>query len=420
MLRKYGPFLSWINITSASTFRSDAIAGLTGAVILLPQGVVFAMIAGLPPIYGLYSAMIIPVVAALTQSSYHLISGPTTAMSLVVYSTISAFAEAGTEAYIALVLSLTLMAGGIQFILGASRLGKLINFISHAVIVGFTAGAALLIATSQMKLILGLDIARGLSFYETWAVLVQNIRDTNLMVLWVGLGTLTIAVVIQVLSKRLPHLLIAMIGGSVIAYAMGGQQAGIETVGALPAGLPPVSNPFGSFADFQMLGPGAFAIALLGLIEAVAIGRAISVRSGQKINGNQEFLSQGISNMVGSFFSSYMSSGSFTRSAVNYQAGGATPLSAILAALFLLLILLFVAPLATYLPIPALGGIILLVAYKLIDVKHIREIIHDSKRETAVMVVTFLATLIFNLEFAIYVGVILSLIFKLLELKPRI
>jgi SulP family sulfate permease len=408
-------FLHWRKEVNKDTLKSDLLAGLTGMVVLLPQGVVFAMIAGLPPIYGLYSAMVIPVVAALFQSSNHLISGPTTAMSLVVFSTISAFAEPTTSEFIMLAIGLTLLAGIIQLVLGLAKMGSLINFVSHSVIVGFTAGAAILIATSQIKLILGVSMPRGLEFYDSWLYIFGHLPEINYTVFLVGTSTLLAAIVLKAISKNIPYLLLAMIGGSVLNYFIGGQEVGVEMVRELPRGLPAFSIPALSLHEVQMIMPGAFAIALLGLIEAVAIARAIGMQSGQRINGNQEFISQGISNITGSFFSSYMGSGSFTRSGVNYQAGGKTPLAAIFAAVLLVLVLIFVAPMAGYLPIPALGGIILLVAYNMIDFVHVRSIIKSSKRETIVMGITFLATLLFHLEFAIYFGVFFSLIFFLQE-----
>ena len=405
--------LNWWPMVNKSTLKADAFAGLTNAVVVLPQGVAFAMIAGLPPIYGLYTAMVVPIIAALFGSSFHLISGPTTAISIVIFSAISQFAEPGSAHYIELVLVITFLAGIIQLIMGFARLGTLVNFVSHSVIIGFTSGAAILIATSQLPHALGLDLERGMSFYEKWAFLISNIGETNLFVLAISASTLFTAILLKVIAPKLPYLIIAMIVGSLINIAISGEENGVEILGELTGSLPGFHMPQITFANIELLTPNAFAIALLGLIEAVAIARSIAIKSGQEINGNQEFIGQGLSNIVGSFFSSYAGSGSFTRSGLNYQSGAKTPLSAVFAAISLLLILLLVAPLTAYLPIPAIGGIILLVAFNLIDFKEIKEVAYLSKSEFSVLGVTFLSTLFFHLEFAIYIGVFFSFVFYL-------
>ena len=400
-------------MVNRQTLRADFLAGLTGAVIVLPQGVAFAIIAGMPPVYGLYTAMITPVIAALFGSSLHLISGPTTAISIVVFTAISQFAEANTPEFISLVLVLTLMAGVIQFVMGLARLGTLVNFVSHTVVVGFTAGAALLIATSQLKHILGISIPSSAPFLETIGHICTHLHETNWHVFAVAMITLFSAILLKYLVPKVPYMIVAMLIGSWAAMYLGGENKGILTIGEIPARFPPFLVPDISASTVYKLAPNAFAIALLGLIEAVAIARSIGVHTNQRIDGNQEFIGQGLSNIVGSFFSCYAGSGSFTRSGVNHQAGAQTPIAAIVAAVSLLLIVLFVAPYAAYLPVPAMGGIILLVAYNLIDFEHIKDIFNISKFELAILLTTFLSTLLLHLETAIYAGVILSLVFYL-------
>lgn len=412
-LVKIFPFLLWLPLVNRKSLVADFIAGITGAVIVLPQGVAFAMIAGLPPVYGLYTAIVTPVIAALFGSSWHLISGPTTAISIVVFASISQFAEPGTADFIRLALTLTLLAGLIQLALGIARLGTLVNFVSHTVIVGFTAGAGLLIATKQLKLVLGIEVTSGASFLETIGEAVSRSGEINWLVFSIAVSTMVVAVLTKKLLPKLPYMLVAMIFGSLLAIKLGGANAGIKTIGNITSAIPPFAIPDFSRDTIRQLFPNAFAVALLGLIEAVAIARSIGTKTHQRIDGNQEFIGQGLSNFIGSFFSSYAGSGSFTRSGINHQAGAQTPLAAIFAALILVLILLFVAPYAAYLPIPAMGGIILLVAYNLIDFHHIKTIIQSSGREVVVLLVTMLATLLLDLEFAIYLGIIFSLIFYL-------
>ena len=415
------PFLQWFRFVNASTLKADFIAGLTGAVIVLPQGVAFATIAGLPPEYGLYTAMVTPIIAALFGSSHHLISGPTTAISIVVFSTISGHAEPGTQEYIALTLTLTFLAGAYQLGFGLARLGSLVNFVSHNVVAGFTAGAAILIATSQMKHVLGVTIPKGESFAHTWYDIATEIDQVNIYLVMIAVATLITAIITKRLMPKSPNLLLGMIVGSVLALYLDNFTDGIKLVGEIPAQLPPLSMPDFSYNTIRDLAPDAFAVALLGLIEAVSISRAVAAKSSQRIDANQEFIGQGLSNMVGSFFSSYAGSGSFTRSGINYEAGAKTPMSAIFAAISLMLIVLLIAPLTAYLPIAAMGGVILLVAYNLIDFHHIRKTFSYSKAETSILVVTFIATLTLELEFAIYAGVILSLVFFLSKTStPRI
>jgi len=403
-----------------ATLRADIFAALTGAITVLPQGVAFSMIAGLPPQYGLYTAIVTPVFAALFGSSWHLVSGPTTAISIVVFSTVSHHAEPGSPEFISLTLTLTFLAGIYQIAFGIARLGKLVNFVSHSVVVGFTAGAAILIVTSQMQNVLGIPLSKGGSFFHEWKAIINNLNNANEYVILISSITFVIAICLKKFLPKSPYMFIAMIMGSAICFTINGNALGIPLIGEIPGNLPPLSKPNFSLTMLKQLAPEALAIAILGLIEAVSIGRSIATKSHQRIDSNQEFLGQGISNLVGSFMSCYAGSGSFTRSGVNYSAGAKTPLAAILSALFLASILLFIAPLTAYLPIPAMGGIILLVAYNLIDFTHIRSILIASRSETAVLSVTFLATLTLDLEFAIYGGVLLSLMLYLNRTaKPR-
>lgn len=389
------------------------LAGLTGAIIVLPQGVAFSMIAGLPPIYGLYSAMITPVIAALFGSSRHMLSGPTTPLSLMVFASISPLAEPSTAHFIELTMVMTMVAGIIQLALGIGKFGMLINFVSHAVVIGFTTGSAFLIVTSQLKYIFGLSIPRGKPFLDTIIFVFQHFESAGFYVMAVAIISLLSAIICKVYFPRSPHLLLGMLAGSVVACLLGGEARGITFVGEMPSQLPPFSFPYLSLSNIQQVAPSALAVALLGLIQAVAIARSISGNSKQKLDANQEFIGQGLSNIIGSWFSCYAGTGSFTRSGVNFQAGAQTPLAAIFAAAFLMLIVLFVAPLTAYLPMSSMGAIITIVAWDLIQVEKIREVLIASKKDLAVLLITFFSTLFFSMEFAIYGGVILSLLFYL-------
>ncbi|HEX2542703.1 MAG TPA: SulP family inorganic anion transporter [Caldimonas sp.] len=406
--------LGWPPLTRAN-LRADFLAGLTGAVVVLPQGVAFATLAGLPPEFGLYAAMVPAIVAALFGSSWHLVSGPTNAVSIVVFATMSALAEPGSARYISLVLCLTLATGVLQLGLGLARLGSLVNLISHSVVLAFTAGAAILIIGSQVRNFFGLPIPRGADFVDTLVAFGTHLGQINPYVTAVGVVTLAAGIVVRRLWPRMPHMLFALVAGSLCALLLnrefGASITGITTVGALPAFLPPLTIP--DISLLREIAPAAFAVTLLGLTEAVSIGRSIAVRSGQRIDGNREFIGQGLSNIAGSFFSSYVASGSFNRSGLNYDSGARTPMAAILSAPLLAVILFFVAPLAAYLPLASMAAVLFIVAWGLIDFRHAREIAGLSGVEGVVMALTFFSTLLIQLEIAILVGVVASLMLYL-------
>ena len=424
-LLKFLPFLSWAKQTTAASARQDAVAGLTGAIIVLPQGVAYALIAGLPPEYGLYAAIVPAIVAALFGSSWHLISGPTAALSIVVFTTISPLAQVGSAAYISLVLTLTLMAGLFQLMLSLARMGSLVNFVSHSVVVGFTSGAAVVIATSQIKNALGLELHSSGNFILNWMAVADNILATHLPSLVIAALTLSTLIIIKRWRKKWPNMLIAMVVGSLATQGLQLttwlDASQIALVGQIPSQLPPLSAPLMTWDLLRQLAPGAMALGLLGLVEAVSIARSVATLSGQRIHGNQEFIGQALSNILGSFSSSYATSGSFTRTGVNYEAGATSPLAALFAAIFLALIVLLFAPLAAYITLPSMAAILLIVAWSLIDWHHIKLIYRAGKNEAMVFNITFAATLLLPMEFAIYLGVLLSLVLYLRRTsKPNI
>ena len=411
------PFLRWWSKLNAGTLKADLTAGVIGALIVLPQGVAFATLAGMPPTYGLYAAMVPAVIGALWGSSHHLVSGPTNAISLVVFATMSNLAEPGSQHYISLVLTLAFMVGVMQLVMGMVNLGTLVNFISHTVVIGFTAGAAVLIIASQIKNFFGLAIPRGVSFFETLHQFALLADDIQPWVVVVGAATLASGTITKKFWPKFPYMIVAMLAGSFTAYFLnlwlGAANTGIKTIGALPGALPAISHPEFKLDTLRHLMSAALAVTVLGLTEAVSIARSIATKSGQRIDGNQEFIGQGMSNIIGSFFSAYPSSGSFNRSGVNYEAGAKTPMAAVFSAPALILIVLAVAPLAAYLPNAAMAGILFMVAWGLIDFHHIAAIARASRAEAAVLGVTFIATLVMHLEFAILVGIMLSLLLYL-------
>jgi sulfate permease, SulP family len=408
---KLFPFLAWRHRVNRVTLRADALAGLVGAVMVLPQGVAYATLAGMPPEYGLYGAMLPAIVGALWGSSWHLMSGPTNATSLMVFATVSALAAPFTPGYVAIVLTLNLMVGIVKLGLGVARLGSLVNFISTSVVIGFTAGAGLLIIGAQLRNFFGIDVPQQASFIPGLRDFVTHLSASDPAVLGVGLFTLVAALAGRRLLPRVPYMLTGIVAGALCAWVLSlTGVAHVPTIGALPSAVPPLSMPQMSLATWQTLAPIALALTVIGLSEAISSARAVALRSGQRIDGNQEFIGQGLANIVGAFTSSYPTSGSFNRTGANYEAGARTPLACVFSAVLLLAILLLVRPLAGYLPVASMAAVLFIVALGLIDVQAMRRVWRTSRADALTLAITFVATLTIRLEVAILVGVLASLL----------
>jgi sulfate permease, SulP family len=406
------PWHVWWALVNRTSLTKDASAGLTGALIVLPQAMAYAMIAGLPPQYGLYCAMVPAIIAALFGSSWHLVSGPTAAISIVVFATLSPMAKAGSEQYILLALTLTFLVGLIQLLMALLRLGKLTDKIPHSVIIGFTTGAAFLIVASQIKNFFGLTLPTDNGFVATLINAVAAAPSFKWQVATVGAVTLLATIAAKAWLRPLPHMVVGMVAGALTALALGSEN--VKLVGALPSALPQLSVPSWDMTIWLGLSKGAVVVSLLALTEAIAIARAVGLRSKQTIDGNQETFGQGLSNLAGAFFSGYPSSGSFTRSGVNYEAGAITPLAAVFASIILMALLLLVAPLLSYLPIAAMAGVLFIVAWGLIDKKEIKHCL-ARKTDAAIFFTTFLACLITNIEIAVFAGIALSILLRMIN-----
>jgi sulfate permease, SulP family len=407
------PFVKWWPLVGRATLRADAVAGLIGAVVVLPQGVAFATLAGLPPEYGLYAAMIPVVVAALFGSSLHAMSGPTNPVSLMVLASLAGLAVPGTPYYIQLALTLAFMSGIVMLAVGVLRLGSLLQFVSDTVVVGFTAAVALLIFASQLHSFLGISIPPASSFTMLMLSTFIRLSETQPWVVVVAVVTVAAGAFARRFFPRMPPMLVAMLAGGVLAYALnewlGPQRTGLRTLGALPGAIAPVTLPDGSPITLRgLLGP-ALAVAAVSLIQAFSVTRAIALKSGQRVDYNQEFIGQGLANISASFFSGMPVSTSVNRCGLNYASGARTPLAAVFSALLLVLILAAVGPLAAYLPHAVVAGMLFIVAWGLIDFGDIRAIVRTSRGEAGVLATTFAATLLFDMEFAIALGVLASL-----------
>lgn len=419
-VNRWARLFPWINLVSSSSFKADILAALTGAIVVLPQAMAFATIAGMPPVYGLYTAMVPAIVAALFGSSSHLVSGPTTTASIRLYSFISMLAIPASEDFISYAITLTFLVGIAEILMGIMRLGVFVNFISKSVIVGFTTGVAFLIMFKQLHSFFGLTSMPKLKFFELAVDFSNKLHLINYNVLLIGVVTLLSGLVFKLWIKKFPYLLASMLFGSLSAYFFnvfyGGELlTGIKTMNEVEGGLPPLSIPDFRWQTIKTLLPTVFATTLMTVTECVSIAQSISTKSGQKINSNREFIAQGLSNIVGSFFSAFVASGSFNRSSINYESGAKTPLAAVFSAIFLVVILIFVAPLISYLPIASISAILFLVAYGLLDIKLIKEIFQTSKGEGIVLLITFYMTLFFSMESAIMAGVLSSFFYYLIN-----
>jgi SulP family sulfate permease len=413
-MQRYFPFLIWWPLLrDRAVLRTDILAGLTGAIVVLPQGVAFATLAGMPPAYGLYSAMIPCIIAALFGSSRVMVTGPANAISLTVLAIVAPLAHPESERYVQLVITLTFMVGVWKLLASFLRADRLLAYVSHTVIVGFTTGAAVLIVNSQIRNFFGIDIVRGTDIAHTLLQLGQQATQINLLAVAIALLTLISAVLWRPLNRYVPAMLVAVVTGSVIAVFARWVDPGltVKTVDALTGALPPLSRPTFDLDTFSMLLIPSLAMTLLSLAEAVSIAQALARRRNETFDGNQEFLGQGLANVFGSFFSGYLASGSFNRSGVNMAAGAVTPFSAVCASVFLVGILYFVAPLAQFLPLAAVAAILFLVAWNLIDRREIRYLLSD-KFERVTLIATFVATLAIRLDYAILLGVAVSLLVK--------
>ncbi|HOV02854.1 MAG TPA: SulP family inorganic anion transporter, partial [Kaistiaceae bacterium] len=415
------PFRLWMPLVDKKTLTADFWAGLTGAVVVLPQGVAFATIAGMPPEYGLYAALVPTIIAALFGSSWHLVAGPSTTASLVLFSALATHADPGSAHYVELALTLAFMVGLMELSLGVFRLGAVVNFISHSVIVGFTAGVGILIILTQIRNFVGIEVPRGLHVYQLVPYLVAHVPDFDLATTVVGAVTLATGILVRRFLPRVPFMIVAIVAGSLVGYAFTREGHAIATVGALPAHLPHLTAPSFDPHVWIMLLPTALALAISALNESVSISRALAIRSGQHVDANQEFIGQGLANTVGSFFCGYVVSSSFNRSSLNFTAGAKTPMSALIASGLLAGVISFAAPLAAYLPYSAMAASLFLVGWSLFDVQSIRQIARTSRVEAGILGATLVASLVVPVQFAILAGVFLSLLVYLYRTSnPRI
>jgi sulfate permease, SulP family len=406
----------WAGYTLSLT-KSDLQAALTVAAIALPQSMAYAVIAGIHPKYGLYAAIVPVIISSLLGSSRFLISGPTNAISMLVFSALSAATIDGTPAIllpeperIAIVLAIALIVGGIQVAMSVARLGNLITFISHSVVIGFAAGAGVLIGLNQVRNWLGLNFKPSPHFLENMGQTIVNLSTLHWPSFALGMGVMVFLLFIRRFAPRFPGPLFSIMVSAAIVAAFDLESKGVRLVGSIPRSLPPLSWPRLDLQVLDNLFMPSLAIAIIGLIEALSIAKSLADQRDEHIDGNREFMAQGFSNISAVFFSGMPGSGSFTRSALNHAAGAQSRLAGVLSGFLVLATILLAAPYARFIPIPALAAILILIALSMIDRRAIQTTLLATRSDRWVMIITFLAALLLELGSAVFVGVFLSIV----------
>jgi Sulfate permease and related transporters (MFS superfamily) len=415
-LSKHIPIIETIRDYKKENIRKDLVAALTVTVVGIPQYMAYALIAGVSPVYGLYGGIIAAIIGSAFGCSNQLITGPTNAICLLTASAMVRYMGL-PNAYQMLFL-MTFMVGVLQIIYGAVKLGKVIDFVSHTVLVGFTAGAGVLIALGQVSTWLGISIknSANMSTMEKMYYIITHISQTNLYATGLGLLTMAIIIICKKISKNLPGALIGITVPIIFIIMFSLEKKGVKLTGNIPSSLPPFKMVQFSLESFRDMISGAFAISIIGLVEAISISKAISTNTRQEIDSNQEFIGQGVANIVSSFFQCFPSSGSFSRSAINYVNGGISRFSGILSGVFVAIVLVFFAPYAKYIPSPCLAGVLIITGYNLIDKKEIKKVVKAgilTSDSIAMWVTCVLVIVLLNLDYAIYAGIALSIILYL-------
>lgn len=410
-MKKFIPILEWLPNYKKSQLKGDITAGITVSIILIPQGIAYAMIAGLPPIYGLYSALLPQIIYAIFGSSRQVAVGPVAMDSLIVATGVTALALRGSESYIAIAILLALMVGIIQFLMGVFRLGFVVNFLSKPVISGFASAVALLIGLNQFKNLFGVDFIQSDEIHVLFKDIFERIRMYHPSTAIIGLISCGIIIILRKINRKIPSAIIVVGLGIVLMKYFENYFNNVAIVKDIPSGLPSFSVPVIDISLIRELFPAAITLVMIGYLEIISIGKTLEAKQeAYRIRPNQELIALGLSNMVGSLFKSYPITSSFSRSAINQEAGGKTGISAFVSVIMVIITLLFFTPVFYYLPRTILASIIVVAVFNLIQIKEAKRLWKINKLDFWLMIVTFLATLFLNIELGVLVGVALSLI----------
>lgn len=410
-IKKVIPILEWLPNYNSNAFKGDLIAGITVGIVLIPQGIAYALIAGLPPIYGLYCALVPQVMYAIFGSSRQVAIGPVAMDSLIVATGVSTLALAGSDSYISIAILLALMVGVIQFILGIFSLGFVVNFLSKPVITGFTSAVALIIGINQFRNLFGIDLEQSDQIQFVIVDLFKQLKTLNPSTTIIGLISVVIIIIFRKINKKIPNALIVVIFGIIVMKYFGKDMTDVAIVEDIPSGLPSFSLPEFDLDQIRELLPIALTLVMVGYLETISIGKSLEAKQDEyRVRPNQELIALGLANMVGSLFKAYPSTSSFSRSAINAESGGRTGMSALISVVMVIITLLFLTPLFYHLPQTVLAAIIIVAVFGLVNVKEGIFLWKANNLDFWLMMATFISTLIFGIEYGIIVGVGLSLI----------
>lgn len=410
-IKKLIPILEWLPNYKISSLRGDCIAGITVAIILIPQGIAYALIAGLPPIYGLYCALVPQLVYAVFGSSRQVAIGPVAMDSLIVATGVSTLALTGSDSYISIAILLAFMVGGIQFLLGVFRLGFIVNFLSKPVITGFTSAVALTIGINQFRNLFGVNIVQSDQIQYVLESIWYNIVDFNAHTTVIGLVSIITIILLRKINKKIPSALIVVVFGILVMHYFGDEFNDVSIIENIPSGLPTFSFPELDISQIRELLPIALTLVMVGYLETISIGKSLESKQDEyKIRPNQELIALGLSNLIGSWFKAYPSTSSFSRSAINQESGATTGMASLISVLMVVITLLFLTPLFYYLPNTVLAAIIIVAVFGLINVKETLFLWKANNLDFWLLVATFFSTLLFGIEYGIIIGVGLSLI----------
>ncbi len=410
-IKKLIPILEWLPNYKISSLRGDCIAGITVAIILIPQGIAYALIAGLPPIYGLYCALVPQLVYAVFGSSRQVAIGPVAMDSLIVATGVSTLALTGSDSYISIAILLAFMVGGIQFLLGVFRLGFIVNFLSKPVITGFTSAVALTIGINQFRNLFGVNIVQSDQIQYVLESIWYNIVDFNAHTTVIGLVSIITIILLRKINKKIPSALIVVVFGIFVMHYFGNEFNDVSIIENIPSGLPTFSFPELDISQIRELLPIALTLVMVGYLETISIGKSLESKQDEyKIRPNQELIALGLSNLIGSWFKAYPSTSSFSRSAINQESGATTGMASLISVMMVVITLLFLTPLFYYLPNTVLAAIIIVAVFGLINVKETLFLWKANNLDFWLLVATFFSTLLFGIEYGIIIGVGLSLI----------
>jgi SulP family sulfate permease len=415
------PFLYWRRGYSAKALRGDLLAGLTVAVVLIPQAMAYAMLAGLPPVYGLYAGAVTPMIAALWGSLRQLATGPIAIMSLLVLTTLTPFAEPGSEQFIRLAVLLSLLVGGVYMLVGVFRMGQVMTFISHSAVRGFTAAAALIIIATQLPGFLGIAVSRHEFILPMLVEIARTLPQLHWPTTLIGVFSFAVIYGLRRYRPHVPAGLTALVLSTLAIWYFELHEDGIAVIGEVPGGLPGFQWPALDFAIVSSLIGPAVVIALVSFAETYSVGKSIASETRQKIDVDQEFIGQGVANLVGSLFQCYPVSGSFSRTAINYAAGARTGIASVVTSLLVIVSLLYLTPLFTLIPRAALAALVISAVLILFHPKQVFVLWRQNRTDGIVAVSVFALALLAKPDYALLIGVMISLMLFLWKtMHPRI